>query len=247
MRILGIIPARFASTRFPGKPLVNINGKSMVRRVYDQALKSNSLRDVIVATDDERIFDHVSAFGGQVAMTSPNHKNGTERCGEAINSIDENFDFVVNIQGDEPFVSPKQIDLICSRLNKDVEMATLMKKVTDHNKFTSANCIKVVFDTSYNALYFSRSSIPNFKNSRGDDSFFKHIGVYAYRSDILKRIVLLPPTPLELAESLEQLRWLESGYKIKVFETSEESHSIDTPEDLEHLLENFGLQKTMID
>lgn len=207
----------------------------MIQRVYEQASKSNSLSDLIVATDDDRIFDHVSGFGGRVVMTLSKHKNGTERCGEVINSLAESYDFVINIQGDEPFISPDQIDLLCSGLTKDVELATLVKHETDPDQFTNPNCVKVVFDTSDTALYFSRSAIPNFKNSTDYDGFFKHIGIYAYRNDILKSIVHLPPTALELAESLEQLRWLENGYKIKVFETTEESHSIDTPEDLRHL------------
>jgi len=204
----------------------------MIQRVYEQAAQSTCLSSLVVATDDNGIFDHVSGFGGEVIMTSSKHQNGTERCGEVISAISKQYDFIVNIQGDEPFISPNQIDLLCSKLDKDIHLATLVKREFDRNLFTDPNCIKVGFNDLDTAIYFSRTAIPHSKNETEYDGFFKHIGIYAYRFDILKSIVHLPPGALELAESLEQLRWLEHGYKISIFETNEDSHSIDTPHDL---------------
>ncbi|MDA0193776.1 MAG: 3-deoxy-manno-octulosonate cytidylyltransferase [Bacteroidetes bacterium] len=241
MRILGIIPSRFGSTRFPGKPLIDIEGKSMIQRVYQQAIQSSCLSNLIVATDDNRIFNHVVDFGGHVIMTSSKHQNGTERCGEVISTIVDEYDFVVNIQGDEPFISPDQIDLLCTNLDQDIEVATLVKQEFDKNMFTNPNCIKAVFDNLDFAIYFSRSGIPYSQNRSENDGFFKHIGIYAYRFDILKTIAHLPPGVLELAESLEQLRWLENGFKIKILETFIQSQSIDTPNDLEKLIKNINL------
>lgn len=236
MRILGVIPSRYNSSRFPGKPLVDIGGKSMIRRVYEQATKSSLLNSLIVATDDKRIFDHVTEFGGKVMMTSTNHQNGTERCAEALGWIEEEFDFVINIQGDEPFISPGQIDLLASNLDPSIELATLVKKEMDKSLFQDPNTIKVVFDQKSQAQYFSRSAIPFCKNEADYKGFYKHIGIYAYRVDILRKIVELKPSSQELTESLEQLRWLENGFGINVFETSENSESIDTPEDLGKVL-----------
>ena len=241
MNILGIIPARFASSRFPGKPLVMINGKSMIERVYQQASKSNSLFKVIVATDDKRIFDHVASFGGNVMMTSIQHRSGTERCNETLQqaiNAGSMIDAVVNIQGDEPFIDPGQIELLTSVFdNKQVEIATLAKLITDSVEIDDPNVVKVTFDKNQNALYFSRSPIPSVRGLLKSDwlkqsDFFKHIGIYAYRADILAKIVRLKPTPLETAESLEQLRWLENGYQVRVEITQLDSTSVDTPEDL---------------
>ena len=240
MRILGVIPARFASSRFPGKPLIDIGGKSMIRRVYEQASLSSCLDSVLVATDDQRIFDEVRNFNGQVLMTSTNHRNGTERCGEVLQVMGSKYDFIINIQGDEPFISPTQIDLLAASLEPAIELATLVKKEYDTSLFEDPNTVKVVCDNSNAALLFSRSPIPAAKNPGDFTGFLKHIGIYAYRVDILEEINKLEASPLELTESLEQLRWLENGYKIRVIETREESISIDTPEDLIRVLERTG-------
>ena len=243
MNFIGIIPARFASTRFPGKPLTMINGKSMIQRVYEQAKKTNILISVVVATDDSRIEDHVKNFGGEVIMTSPECKNGTERCFEAILKYQkifpsQKFDVVINIQGDEPFIHPEQIESISSCFkNEKVEIATLIKKIKSVEELENPSEAKVIINTDKQAIYFSRSVIPFYRGVKNDEaiklhSYYKQIGMYAYRTDILKEIIRLNPTPLETAESLEQLRWLENGYKINVEFTEHESIAIDTPEDL---------------
>ena len=247
MKILGVIPARFASTRFPAKPLVDIAGQTMIERVYRQAKKSKSLSKVIVATDHSKIFDHVNNFGGEVVMTSESHVSGTDRCFEVASKAKDTFDYVVNIQGDEPFIAPEQIDLLASQLDGKTELATLAKKIEDQEQLFNPNVVKVVMDDNGKALYFSRSPIPHIRNTAYDQwlskhSFFKHIGMYAYRADILKKITQLSVSALEKAESLEQLRWLENGYFIKVAETSHETIGIDTPEDLERAI-HFLLQK----
>lgn len=236
---LGIIPARFASTRFPGKPLVQINGKSMIQRVYEQALKSQ-LDAIIVATDDQRIFDHIKDSNGRVCMTSSFHKSGTDRCAE-VAALPEFSDVktIVNIQGDEPFIHPAQINKVVSVLNEkpQIEIATLIKKISSTDQLFNANTVKVLFDKKMKALYFSRSAIPHI---RGEDEknwlskvdFYKHLGIYAFRRKTLLEVAQLPPSKLEVAESLEQLRWLENGLTIGVETTDLESISIDTPADL---------------
>lgn len=241
--ILGIIPARYGSTRFPGKPLANIGGMSMIQRVYEQAKKE--LEYVYVATDDERIEEAVKSFGGCVVMTSVDHKSGTDRCAEAFTKIRSikkiDFDAVINIQGDEPFISPKQISSVAKCfIDSSTQLATLIKPITATEDLFNPNKPKVVVSEDQHALYFSRSPIPYF---RGEDEeqwvkkhcYYNHIGLYGYRSDILFEITKLAIGKLEQAESLEQLRWLENGYSIRVEETFEESHGIDTPEDLERL------------
>jgi len=236
--IVGIIPARYASTRFPGKPLIDLGGKTMIQRVYEQARKATLLSDVVVATDDERIYNHLQILGHSVIMTSPDHNNGTERCLEALSKLKGSFDYVINVQGDEPFIDPMQIDTLAAVLDGQVELGTLVKKITDAALLDTPNTVKVVFNKKNEALLFSRSCIPHL---RGIDktawlssfSFFKHIGIYAYRVDVLHKITGLPPSPLEKAESLEQLRWLENGYRIKVVETGLETIGIDSPEDIE--------------
>jgi 3-deoxy-manno-octulosonate cytidylyltransferase (CMP-KDO synthetase) len=241
MKILGIIPARYASTRFPGKPLVHIDGKSMIRRVYEQASQSTSLSKIVVATDHFAVFENVKEFGGEVVMTSDTHLSGTDRCWEAFGKAGSGFDYIVNIQGDEPFIKPEQIDLLCSVLqNKEIEIATLIKKIEDEETLFNPNTPKVIFNKYSEAIYFSRQTIPFVRGSvkeswLGNGSFYKHIGIYAYRSDILKKITLLSPSDLEIRESLEQLRWLENGFKIKVVVTEFDSAGIDTPEDLEKI------------
>lgn len=235
MNVLGIIPAQYASTRFPGKPLVDIGGKSMIQRVYEQAGKSILISEVIVATDDQRIYDHVKELGGEVMMTSTKHQNGTERCGEVIQHFSD-IDVVINIQGDEPLIQPQQLDTVLELFNDDdaeVEIGTLVKKMDDEHELKNPNRIKVVLDSEKNALYFSRSPVP-FRKEGG--SFYKHIGIYAWRTAILKDILALNPTELEKSESLEQLRWLYNGFKIRTAETTIETPNIDTPEDLQNVL-----------
>lgn len=233
MQITGIIPSRFGSTRFPGKPLVDIAGKTMIRRVYEQASKAKSLSEVIVATDDERIFNEVKSFGGKVVMTSAVHKNGTERCAEVAAGL--NADVIINIQGDEPFIEPAQIDLLASCFeNSETQIATLIRKQEWDDVLKNPARIKVVVNQNMEAQYFSRSIIPN--PVLNDDprifNFYLHTGIYGFRKNVLLDVVKLPPSLLELAESLEQLRWLDHGYKIKCAITEHESKSIDTPEDL---------------
>ncbi|KAA3650210.1 MAG: 3-deoxy-manno-octulosonate cytidylyltransferase [Bacteroidetes bacterium] len=244
MRTIGIIPARYESSRFPGKPLALINGKSMIQRVYEQAKKANSLHHVVVATDDKRIIDAVKAFDGEVVLTSKDHLSGTDRCLEAVNTVDYEFDVVVNIQGDEPYISPEQIDLILSCFShENTEIATLIKLIEKEEELFDTNRPKVVVDDDDFAVYFSRQTIPHLRGINQKDwveqfNFYKHIGMYAYRVQTLKEICQLKQSRLEIAEGLEQLRWIESGYKIRTAITEEESHSIDTPEDLENLLKD---------
>ena len=242
LRFVAIIPARYASTRFPGKPLVDIGGKTMIQRVYDQV--SKVLDDVYVATDDKRIFDKVRSFGGKVIMTSDAHRSGTDRCYEAFTKLDDWFDVVINVQGDEPFIQPEQIEALKNCFADDeTQIATLVKKITDTDGVEvlfNPNSPKVVIDKQNNALYFSRSPIPykrgsDEKNWIAEHDYYKHVGVYAYRSEVLSQIVQMPPSKLELAESLEQLRWLENGLKIKAGFTDVETVGIDTPEDLEKI------------
>lgn len=238
MKIIGIIPARYASTRFPGKPLVSIGAKTMIHRVYEQAKKAQTLTEVIVATDDERIFKEVEGFGGQAVMTSPTHQNGTERCAEVAQNLDA--DVIINIQGDEPFIQPEQIDLLANlfKVNlKTTPIATLIKEHPLDGELRNSSRIKVVVNKDLNALYFSRSIIPFQRDSNKALSiqYYKHIGIYGFRKDVLLELVKLPPSSLELAESLEQLRWLENGYTIQCAITTFESASVDTPEDLKGL------------
>lgn len=241
MKILGIIPARFASSRFPGKPLADIAGKSMIQRVYEQCLKSSSLDKVIVATDDLRILEHVKNFGGDAVMTSEHHPSGTDRCNE-IATIFPQFEVCINIQGDEPMMDPLQIDLLCGCFcDKNAGIATLIKKITTTEELFNPNTPKVTFNKDLEAIYFSRSTIPFLRNSDPDEwldnhMYYKHIGIYGYRTSVLSEITALEISALERAESLEQLRWIENGYKIKVAITDRESQAIDTPEDLQKLL-----------
>lgn len=231
MKGLGIIPARYGSTRFPGKPLVEINGKSMIRRVIDQAKKCSSLTEVWVATDDERIFNHVEAYGCKVVYTSENCNSGTERICELLPSFENEFDFVLNIQGDEPFVHVESLNELCTALiASQTDIATLAVQMESKDEANDPNRVKVVFSTSGRALYFSRSTIPFARN--GEPDYFKHLGVYAYTTKALQQIQSVKASPLELTESLEQLRWLENDLTISVVVTSHDSTGIDTPEDL---------------
>lgn len=250
LNFVGIIPARYASTRFPGKPLVNINGQTMIERVYNQA--SKVLDYVCVATDDKRIEEVVKRFNGNVIMTSPDHQSGTDRCAEAVNAFSiktkVKFDVIVNIQGDEPFIQPIQIEKLVKCFNHhDTQIATLAKPISLTDDIMNPNCVKVIFDKNHKALYFSRSPIPYIRgketNMWGQHfKFFKHLGIYAYQTNVLEEITRLNQSSLELAESLEQLRWLENGYKITVEETEFETISIDTPEDLEKAIKFFQNQ-----
>ncbi len=238
MKIIGIIPARYASTRFPGKPLADINGKSMIRRVYEQASKAPSLSKVVVATDDKRIYDHVKEWGGEVEMTSVNHPSGTDRCIEVLKRQNETYDVLINIQGDEPFIDPSQIEMLSNSFNnKETQITSLAKKIGEKEELFNPNNVKVVIGESGKALYFSRAVIPFVRGVKSDDylehaNFYKHIGLYAYRTDILREIGELPIAKLEKIESLEQLRWLSADYKIDMKITEIEALSVDTPEDL---------------
>lgn len=239
--IAGIIPARFAATRFPGKPLADIAGKTMVQRVWEQASKSKSLDQVVVATDDTRIFDHVVSFGGVAIMTDPQHPSGTDRCMEALQQLKGSFDYVINIQGDEPFIHPEQIDELASVLDGKVQLATLVAHAQDASFIFSENEAKVVLNDRQEALYFSRSVIPSIKGKPKEQwaelhPYVLHVGMYAYRVDTLAAITKLPVGKLEAMEGLEQLRWLEAGYPIQCAFTKYESHSIDVPEDIERIL-----------
>ena len=239
MKFVGIIPARYASTRFPGKPLAILGGKPVIQRVYEQV--SKVLENVYVATDDNRISDAVEAFGGKVIMTSPNHKSGTDRIEEAVSKIEESFDVVINIQGDEPFIHESQIKTVCSCFDDPATMiATLARPFTsqaDFKDIENPNSPKLVCDNNGFAMYFSRSIIPYIRGKKPSEwtseyGYLKHIGLYAYRRNVLSEITKLPQSTLELAESLEQLRWLQNGYRIKVGLADIETIGIDTPEDL---------------
>ncbi|MFM9838816.1 MAG: 3-deoxy-manno-octulosonate cytidylyltransferase [Cyclobacteriaceae bacterium] len=238
MKIIGIIPARYASTRFPGKPLADLSGQSMIERVYKQAKKSKTLSKVVVATEHKLIFDHVIGFGGEACMTSEHHPSGTDRCYEALTKEKETFDYAINIQGDEPFIEASQIDLLASYLDGETQLATLIKRIDSYEQLYSNSEVKVTFNTNNEALYFSRAVIPfvqkvEEKNWLSSFEFYKHVGMYAYRADILKEITRLKISSLEKAESLEQLRWMEHGFKVKVAKTDVETMCVDTPEDLE--------------
>lgn len=248
MKYLALIPARYASSRFPGKPLADIHGKPMIRRVYERCATVFGA-DCYVATDDPRIESAVKAFGGQVIMTSASHRSGTDRCAEALDTAERQtghpFDIVVNIQGDEPFIATEQLEQIRNCFaDPSTQIATLVKPFGATENIFNENSPKVVLTASGDALYFSRSAIPFLRGIPKEEwqarhIYYKHIGLYAYRSDVLRAITKLPPSPLEKAESLEQLRWLENGYRIRTAVTTLESHAIDTPEDLQHVLDLF--------
>ncbi|MDR2534059.1 MAG: 3-deoxy-manno-octulosonate cytidylyltransferase [Tannerellaceae bacterium] len=238
-RFIGIIPARYASTRFPGKPLADLGGKPMIQHVYERARAV--LERVYVATDNERIVAAVASFGGKAVMTSARHLSGTDRCCEAYLKIGRGFNVVINIQGDEPFVRVEHIELLKACFaDPGVQIATLIKPVLSKDDSAiafSSNTPKVVINKYREAMFFSRSIIPYYRGKPHPEwldahTYYRHIGLYAYRADVLTEITRLPPSPLELAESLEQLRWLENGYKIKVGITDVDSIGIDTPEDL---------------
>lgn len=243
MKILALIPARYASTRFPAKPLADIHGKTMIRRVYERV--SEVFSDVYVATDHSAIYDECIGFGGRVVMTSSEHRSGTDRCREALENIGGQWDVVINVQGDEPFISTSQLELVASLFDDELtQIATLIKPFVAGEDIFNANSPKVVCDKRGFALYFSRSVIPYY---RGEEmgrwserhQYYKHIGLYGYRADVLRMIADMEQSELEVAESLEQLRWLENGLRIKTAVTTDVSYAIDTPEDLTNVLEMF--------
>lgn len=243
MKFIAIIPARYASTRFPGKPLADMGGKPMIQRVYEQVKRA--VHDVWVATDDSRIFKTVQSFGGKAVMTSTEHRSGTDRIQEAYSKIGEDFDVVINVQGDEPFIQPEQIESLKECFDsKDVELATLVKPFKKEDGFDvlfNPNSPKVVINKKNEAIYFSRSIVPYIRDAHHTEwldkhIFYKHIGMYAYRVDVLKEITQLPQSSLEKAESLEQLRWIENDYRIRVGYTDVETIGIDTPEDMERAI-----------
>lgn len=246
MRFIGIIPARYNSSRFPGKPLAIINNKSMIARVYEQASKANCLSKVVVATDDERIKIHLQNNHINYVLTSVNHPTGTDRCFEAVTQIikseNSNYDVVINIQGDHPYIDPSDIDLLayCFIKNPQTEIATLIKTIDNENELHNPNTVKVITDINNKALYFSRSVIPYLRDIDkkywfNNFKYFKHLGIYAFKTDILKKIISLKPSTLEKAESLEQLRWLQNGFSIYTEITNNECFAVDTPEDIQKL------------
>ena len=244
LKFIAIIPARYASTRFPGKPLAQLGGKPVIQRVYERV--TSVISNAVVATDDERIYAAVESFGGKVVMTSENHKSGTDRCWEAYQKQGEEYDVVINVQGDEPFIQRKQIESLMSCFaDERTDIATLVKPFEESDgweRLSNPNSPKVVLDGDNFAMYFSRSVVPYLRGVEQNEwlsqhVFYKHLGVYAYRLDVLKEITTLQQSPLEKVESLEQLRWLEHGYKIKVGVTDIETIGIDTPEDLERARE----------
>lgn len=244
MKVIGIIPARYDSTRFPGKPLVDIAGMTMIQRVYNQVKHAASLNEVVVATDDQRIFDHVKSFAGNVVMTSKDHQSGTDRCAEVINNI-SGFDIAINIQGDEPFIDPQQIDLLVSCFQRpEVEIATLVRPINELADLENVNKPKVVLNQKNEALYFSRQPIPymrgtDIKEWLSKETYYNHIGIYGFKVETLKDLAKLPISKLEKTESLEQLRWLDNGFRIQTAISTHINDAIDSPEDLQDILKKY--------
>jgi 3-deoxy-manno-octulosonate cytidylyltransferase (CMP-KDO synthetase) len=239
-KVVAIIPARYASSRYPGKPLVDLGGKPMIQRTYERVASVSGWDRIIVATDDTRIFDVASAFGAEVMMTREDHVSGTDRCAEVLGNLSEEVDYLVNIQGDEPFIEPDQLIEITNAFRSNAPIYTLVKQITTIDTLFNPNSPKVVLDAHQQALYFSRHAIPYMRGLPQEDwlshhRYFKHIGLYAYRSDILPKLNQLPSSDLERAESLEQLRWLQHGFQIQTVETQFETIGIDSPEDLEKI------------
>ena len=236
MTVIGIIPARYDSSRFPGKPLKNILGKSMIRRVYEQAEQSE-LEKVIVATDDQRIVDEVLSFNGEVMMTSSEYISGTDRCLEVAQKVADVNDIIINIQGDEPFIEPQQINqLIAAFTDKEIGIVTLCKRIEKADTLVDNSKPKVKFDDNKKAISFDRVMNSPFE----DGVFYKHIGIYAYPFNVLEKVCALKPSSLEIKHKLEQWRWLQNGYDILVLETPFDSYSVDSPEDLKKIIERFG-------
>ena len=244
MKVIGIIPARYESSRFPGKPLIDINGQTMIQRVYNQAKHASALSEVIVATDDQRIFDHVKSFAGNVMMTNKDHQSGTDRCAEIVQNV-QGFDIAINIQGDEPFIDPQQINLLVSCFeNQHTQIATLVRKVDSYEELFNENKPKVVLNKNGQAIYFSRQAIPFLRGVKKEDwlshrPYYNHIGIYGYRVDVLKQLTSLLLSDLETMESLEQLRWIDNGYSLQTAISNHSNDAIDTPEDLENILQKY--------
>ena len=232
--VIGVIPARWNSVRFPGKPLASILGRPMLQHVYERASSCRLITELLIATDDDRVAEAAKGFGAKVVMTSTEHPTGTDRVAEAISKVAGSV--VVNIQGDEPLLRPESIDKLVSEMtsNPAVGMATLACKIADPTELESDSCAKVVLDMNDEAIYFSRSKIPYVIGSHPFE-FYKHVGVYGYRRDVLDRLAASPPSPLEIAEGLEQLRALEQGVRIRVVKVSEWGPAVDTPEDIERV------------
>ncbi len=257
MKILGIIPARWASSRLPQKALAVIHGKTMIQRVYERVTQVNEFAQIIVATDHSSIFEHVQSFGGNVVMTSSEIQSGTDRCAAALNEWKLDFipDFIVNIQGDEPLIEPESLRELIQNLNENTQIATLVTRIHEFEELTDPNVVKVVVDSNQNALYFSRQAIP-FQRDVSLEKwletatvYWKHIGIYAFRPSILSEITTLPTSLLENTEKLEQLRWLEKGYKMKIIETHYFSKGVDTPSDLREVsmrIQQLEEKETMI-
>ena len=245
MNILGIIPARYRSNRLPGKSLLDIGGKPMIQRVYEQSVQCKALTKLVVATDDRRIFEKVSSFGGEALMTSDKHRNGTERCSEVVQILNGQWDVIINIQGDEPFIQPNQIQKLAECfIDPGVDIATMVKKIEDPTELEDTSTVKVSFDNNQKAIKFSRSAIiTNQKDDNGKPDIvpdhFKHVAIYGFKHEIFEQVKVLEPTPMEKAESLEQLRWLENGFTITIVETDYDSFSIDTEEDYKKALKLF--------
>ncbi len=240
-RILVVIPARYASTRFPGKPLVEIRGKTMIQRVYEQVSRVSSVSRIVVATDDNRIKAHVETLGFDVMMTSEKHESGTERCAEVVEQLPETYDIVINVQGDEPFIAPELIQEVIDGFSEKAQIVTAVKQISDIETLHNPNVVKVVFTADQKALYFSRQPIPFQRDSPPENwlsnvDYYKHIGIYGFRRSKLLQLVKLPVASLESAEKLEQLRWLQAGFEIHVVRTKHESIGIDSVDDLHKIL-----------
>ncbi|MFY0686098.1 MAG: 3-deoxy-manno-octulosonate cytidylyltransferase [Cyclobacteriaceae bacterium] len=232
MKIVGVIPVRYDSSRLKGKPLASINGKPMVQRVYEQVKQAQCISNTIIATDDNRIFDRVKDFTDEVVLTHKEHLNGTSRCFEA--SEDIACDYVMNIQGDQPYINPAQLDELGKVIDSHVQIATLCGPISDVTEIQNPNIVKVIKDVRNNALYFSRAMIPYSSSTSLTANYLKHIGVYCYRKDILKKLVSLAPCDIEIEESLEQLRWLVNGFPIRMVTSKFNTQSVDTLDDLKH-------------
>ena len=246
-KVTAIIPARYGSTRLPAKLLLDLQGKPIIQHVYERTSKAQLIDEVLIATDDERIYNHVLSFGGKAVNTKAEHPSGTDRCYEALLNSKQSFDYVINIQGDEPFIDPTQIDLLCGVCDKQTELATLMIPVDSHEVLFDVGEVKITLNSNMEALYFSRMVIPYIKGKPQEEwhkyhTYYRHVGMYAYRSDVLENITKLQPSALENAESLEQLRWLENGYKVKCVITHFDSHCVDTPEDIEKVIRLMKIQ-----
>jgi len=245
IKATGIIPARYASTRFPGKPLIDLAGKSMLQRVYEQCKLSKSLSRIIIATDDERIYKHAESFGAEVCMTDEKHPSGTDRCAEVALKMNIDTDVIINIQGDEPLINPSQIDLLANCFaDSKTQIATLIKVIDSEDVLFNSNTPKVILDSENFAIYFSRECIPHIRNKNKNEwlslhTFYQHIGIYAYQKNVLQEITKLKTSSLESAESLEQLRWIEHQYKIKTAITNEDTFAIDSPEDVDKVLQKL--------